>query len=162
MDDRVKMEEMNVLMGEFNFLRGQNDRLIDMVDGLQKKLQGLVEINARLSLEIVNIKNPGGPPDASASVRGNQSESGEKSEKVFIEVLGDIVSIKGKTYDRRHIFHQLGGSWNSEKKYWQVCSTRYTELLRLLDNAKTEYETTHTADAGGGGASETMSDDPFI
>ncbi len=106
---------------------------------MSEKIQGLVEVNARLTHELIHIKS-----GAQSSPTNNLIQTPNKTNKVVLTVDGDITKIGGNTFNHRSIFRDNGGSWNGVEKVWEVSSDNNETIVQELELINQEYEIIET------------------
>lgn len=119
-------------------INNNNNILLQNINNINQKLIGLIEINARLTQEIVILKSDGTnniSPDRSFNV-GN---SDTKPKGVIITVDEDIIKVSGNTYKHRTIFAEHGGTWKGEHKHWEIHIDKKDELIDTLKEKDIEH-----------------------
>lgn len=105
-------------------------KLVSEIRSLKKELQGLVEINSRLTKEIINIK----------SNKPITTDVAEKTNSLVVHIDTECVKIYGNTYQHRNIFNSLGGSWDGNNKHWVLKHEHKDTLLEKLGTESVEFE----------------------
>ena len=109
-----------------------NDDILNELKELRKELQCLVEINARLAKEVVELKNN----TESVPKITTQVQSG-----IVIDKLDDKkLKVVGNTYKHRSFFNTLGGVWNSEQKHWELEFVHKETLIEKFIEDNIDYK----------------------
>lgn len=114
--------------------------IIQCLDRIEEKLQGYVEINAKLTYELILLKG-GGTTSSSTSTTESYSLNSKPKSDLSLNVIDEIICITGKkTYDLRHIFKSNGGMWSKENSRWEVSIDNKDDLLKELDETNIKYD----------------------
>lgn len=114
----------------------REDLIVNKLKEIEQKLTGLVEINARLTKEIINIKNNNTETNNFVA----QNEPPTKPTNVVVHIDLENIKIYGNTYKHRSLFNNLGGSWNGTHKHWELIHDKKDNLLEVLESESVEYE----------------------
>lgn len=107
-------------------------RLVSEIRSLKNELKGLIEINSRLTKEIISIK--GTPPQSQPTTPRQQTTN------ITIHIDTENLKIYGNTYKHRGIFSGLGGSWDGNNKHWVLDHDQKDPLMEKLNENLVEFE----------------------
>lgn len=112
------------------------------LESIQKTMDGLIQINARLTQEIIHIKNGqgGGVPETRVfNSAVNTAAKPVVNNSIIIKVDGDDLLISGNTYKYRGIFGEHGGKWDKDNKRWKVDSSKKDDIVASFDEKEIKY-----------------------
>ena len=142
MDDK-QMETMIKMCVETSikkYIDFSESKICSRLDSMESLIKGLLEINARLTQEIIHVKsNASGSTSGFTGISGN-TVSDKKTTGIIIKTQGNILKFSGNTYNHRSIFGENEGTWNKEEKLWETPLSKKEAII----NAFNEKEIEHT------------------
>lgn len=112
--------------------------VLERISSIEVLLKGLIEINARLTQEIIHLKTGG--TSSGLENRSFTTSVEPKKSGIVININGEIMKFSGNTYKYRSIFGENGGSWNTSEKVWQVPTANKDTILENFRENNIEHE----------------------
>ena len=119
------------------------EELKEEITEIRKQLKCLIEINARLTHELVLLKGGGIISNGTnVEVLGKnldiKTEATPKPTGIQFIDEENIVFLKGKTYSYKDTIKSYGGKWNPEKRMWSINKENSLQLKESLIDAGVE------------------------
>ena len=118
-----------------------NNEILEKLLSIENTLKGLIEVNARLSQEIIHIKTDGkNAPGLETKVFNTGATATEKkSTGINIKTVGDKLQFSGNTYNYRGVFGENEGSWNKDLKVWETPLSKLDDIKSIFDDKEVKY-----------------------
>ena len=114
-------------------------KICSRLDSLESMFKGLLEINARLTQEIIHIKsNSSGSTSGFTGISGNTAVE-KKTTGIIIKTQGNILKFSGNTYNHRAIFGENDGTWNKEEKLWEAPISKKEAIINTFIEKEIEH-----------------------
>ena len=109
-----------------------SDKIIEYIKKMDAKLDGLVEINARLAQEIIHLKSNTDVGTTQRTFNTGSTSAKPKQTGLVVTVDEDSIKVSGNTYNHRDIFRIHGGNWIKEHSHWEIHVDNKEDLIESL------------------------------